>query len=119
VEYVYPYLDGASRTGRMRLSLDNQSGELRPNMYAEVSFKVDIGRLLSVPEEAIIVAGDSRVVFIDLGDGRLKPVHISTGRNAQGYVEVLAGLSLGDVVVTSGNFLIAAETRLKTGIEQW
>lgn len=119
VEYVYPYLDGASRTGRMRLSLDNQSGELRPNMYAEVSFKVDIGRLLSVPEEAIIVAGDSRVVFIDLGDGRLKPVHISTGRNAQGYVEVLAGLSPGDVVVTSGNFLIAAETRLKTGIEQW
>jgi membrane fusion protein, copper/silver efflux system len=119
VEYVYPYLDGDSRTGRIRLSLDNRDGELKPEMYAEVSLKADLGHLLSVPEEAIIVAGDSRVVFVDLGKGRLKPVRIATGRRAQGYVEVLAGLSLGDSVVTSGNFLIAAETRLKTGIEQW
>ena len=65
------------------------------------------------------MAGDSRVVFIDLGQGRLKPVRIKTGRTADGFVEVLDGLSAGDIVVTSGNFLIAAETRLKTGIEQW
>ncbi len=119
VEYVYPYLEGDSRTGRIRLSLDNQGGELKPGMYAEVSLKADLGHRLSVPEEAIIVAGDSRVVFVDLGGGRLKPVRITTGRRAQGYVEVLDGLSLGDSVVTSGNFLIAAETRLKTGLDQW
>lgn len=119
VEHVYPYLDGASRTGRMRLSLDNQRGELKPGMYAEVSVWVELGHKLSVPEEAIIVAGDSRVVFVDLGDGRLKPVRVETGRSAQGYVEILNGLALGDSVITSGNFLIAAETRLKTGIEQW
>jgi Cu(I)/Ag(I) efflux system membrane fusion protein len=119
VEYVYPYLHEQTRTGRIRLSLANQNGELKPGMYAEVSLKVDIGHKLSVPEEAIIVAGDSRVVFVDLGGGRLKPVWIKAGRNAQGFVEVLDGLSLGDVVVTSGNFLIAAETRLKTGIDQW
>ncbi len=119
VEYVYPYLDGDSRTGRIRLSLDNQGGELKPGMYAEVSLKADLGHRLSVPEEAIIVAGDSRVVFVDLGGGRLKPVRITTGRRAQGYVEVLDGLSPGDRVVTSGNFLIAAETRLKTGLDQW
>ncbi|HEC03013.1 MAG TPA: efflux RND transporter periplasmic adaptor subunit [Phycisphaerales bacterium] len=119
VEYVYPYLHKQTRTGRIRLSLANQNGELKPGMYAEVSLKVEIGHKLSVPEEAIIVAGDSRVVFVDLGGGRLKPVRIKAGRNAQGFVEVLDGLSLGDSVVTSGNFLIAAETRLKTGIEQW
>lgn len=119
VEYVYPYLDGDSRTARIRLSLDNPEGELKPGMYAEVSLDADLGHLLSVPEEAVIVAGESRVVFVDLGSGRLKPVRIRTGRNAEGFVEVLDGLQPGDTVVTSGNFLIAAETRLKTGIDQW
>jgi Cu(I)/Ag(I) efflux system membrane fusion protein len=119
VEYVYPYLKGDSRTGRIRMSLDNPTGELKPDMYTEVSLEVDLGHRLSVPEEAIIVAGKSRVVFVDLGGGRLKPVWIKTGRRAQGFIEVLEGLSPGDTVVTSGNFLIAAETRLKTGIDQW
>ena len=119
VDYVYPTLSGDSRTGHIRLSLDNPEGVLKPEMYAEVSLKADLGHHLTVPEQAIIVAGDSRVVFVDLGDGRLNPVRIKTGRRAQGYVEVLDGLSPGDTVVTSGNFLIAAETRLKTGIEQW
>lgn len=119
VEYVYPYLQSDSRTGRIRLSLENHDGALKPDMYAEVLLEARLGQRLSVPEEAIIVAGDSRVVFMDLGQGRLKPVRIKTGRTADGFVEVLDGLSAGDIVVTSGNFLIAAETRLKTGIEQW
>jgi membrane fusion protein, copper/silver efflux system len=119
VEYIYPYLQSDSRTGRIRFSIDNPDGVLKPDMYAEVSLKADLGRQLSIPEEAIIVAGDNRVVFVDLGEGRLKPVLIKTGRNAQGYVEVFDGLSAGDIVVTSGNFLIAAETRMKTGLEQW
>lgn len=119
VEYVYPYLEGVTRTGRVRLSLENPDGALKPDMYAEVSLQADLGDRLSVPEEAIIVAGESRVVFVDLGGGRLNPVHIKAGRYAQGFVEVLDGLSPGDIVVTSGNFLIAAETRLKTGIGQW
>jgi membrane fusion protein, copper/silver efflux system len=119
VEYVYPYLEGATRTGRVRLTLDNTQGILKPEMYAEVSLRANLGERLSVPEEAVIIAGESRVVFIDLGEGRLKPTRIKTGRRAQGFIEVLDGLSAGDAVVTSGNFLLAAETRLKTGIEQW
>jgi Cu(I)/Ag(I) efflux system membrane fusion protein len=119
IEYVYPYLQRESRTGRIRLSLDNPDGALKPDMYAEVSLEADLGNRLSVPEEAIIVAGDSRVVFVDLGGGRLKPVKIKVGRSAQGFVEVLEGLAAGDIVVTSGNFLIAAETRLKSGMDQW
>lgn len=119
VDYIYPYLEGDSRTGRIRMSFYNPDGVLKPDMYAEVSLKAELGQKLSIPEEAIIVAGDSRVVFVDLGEGRLKPVRINTGRTAQGFVEVIDGLSSGDIVVTSGNFLIAAETRLKTGIAQW
>ena len=119
VDYIYPYLDKASRTGRIRLTLDNADGALKPDMYAEVMLTADIGHRLAVPEDAVLFAGDSRVVFVDLGGGRLKPVRIKTGQHAGGMIEVTEGLSLGDVIVTSGNFLIAAETKLKAGIDQW
>jgi Cu(I)/Ag(I) efflux system membrane fusion protein len=119
VEYVYPYLHGETRTGRIRLSLENPDGALKPDMYAEVTLQADIGRRLSVPETAVIIAGESRIVFRDLGAGRLEPVRIRTGRRAESFVEVLEGLAPGDTVVTSGNFLVAAEARLKTAVEQW
>jgi len=119
VDYVYPYLDKASRTGRIRLNLDNADGALKPDMYAEVILKADIGHRLAVPEDAVLFAGESRVVFVDLGGGQLKPVRIKTGQHAGSMIEVTDGLSLGDVIVTSGNFLIAAETKLKAGIDQW
>jgi Cu(I)/Ag(I) efflux system membrane fusion protein len=119
VDYVYPYLEGESRTGRVRLTLENPEGLLKPDMYAEVSLEADLGERLAVPEEAVIIAGESRVVFVDLGGGRLKPVRVRTGRRAQGFIEITDGLKAHDRVVTSGNFLVAAETRLKTGIEQW
>jgi Cu(I)/Ag(I) efflux system membrane fusion protein len=119
VDYVYPYLTKASRTGRIRLTLDNADGALKPDMYAEVTLKASIGHRLAVPEDAVLFAGDSRVVFVDLGGGRLKPVRIKTGQHAENMIEVTEGLSLGDVIVTSGNFLIAAETKLKAGIDQW
>ncbi len=119
VDYVYPYLDKASRTGRIRLTLDNADAALKPDMYAEVILKADIGHRLAVPEDAVLFAGNSRVVFVDLGGGQLKPVRIKTGQHAGGMIEVTEGLSLGDIIVTSGNFLIAAETKLKAGIDQW
>ncbi|MCW8195707.1 efflux RND transporter periplasmic adaptor subunit [Proteobacteria bacterium 005FR1] len=119
VEFIYPSLSEDSRTGRVRLTLNNESGALKPAMYAEVALELVLDNRLSVPEEAVLVAGATRVVFVDLGGGRLQARRIKTGRRAQGYVEVLEGLEPGDTVVTSGNFLIAAETRLKTGIEQW
>ena len=119
VEFIYPYLDAKSRTGRIRLSLENPEGELKPDMYAEVNLLADIGHRLSVPEEAVIFSGDTRIVFVDLGQGRLKPTRVKTGRTANGFIEILDGLTLGESVITSGNFLIAAETRLKTGVDQW
>tara|TARA_R110002049_G_C9178700_1_gene563494 strand:- start:10465 stop:12453 length:1989 start_codon:yes stop_codon:yes gene_type:complete len=119
VDYIYPYLESDSRTGRIRLNLENGNGVLKPDMYAEVKLIADIGHRLVVPEEAVMIAGESRVVFVDLGEGKLKPVKIKTGRHVQGFIEVLDGLQFGDTVVTSGNFLIAAETKLKAGIDQW
>jgi Cu(I)/Ag(I) efflux system membrane fusion protein len=119
VDYVYPYLEDDSRTARLRLTLNNPQGALKPDMYAEVRLQADLGERLAVSEDAVLVAGERRVVFVDLGEGRLQPVRVTTGQRAQGYIEILDGLSAGDRIVTSGVFLIASETKLKAGMEQW
>lgn len=119
VDYVYPYLSANNRTGKVRLSLPNPDGLLKPGMYAEVKLRADLGTHLTVPEEAVIIAGETRIVFEDLGNGRLAPRRVETGQRADGRIEILSGLEAGDIVVTSGNFLIASESRLKGGIERW
>lgn len=119
VDYIYPWLDGASRTGRVRLTVANPEGHLKPEMYAEVKLQADLGRRVVVPEEAVIIAGELRVVFEDLGEGRLAPRKVQTGQRAGGFIEIIKGIEAGDKIVTSGNFLIASESRLKAGIEQW
>ncbi len=77
------------------------------------------GERLMVPEEAVLYAGPRRLVFVDLGDGRLSPQEIEIGVKSGDYYEVLSGLEAGDIVVTSGNFLVAAESRLKSATKQW
>lgn len=119
VDYLYPYLEGQSRTGRIRIVLDNPDGVLKPEMYAETRLEAQLGERLTVPEEAVIIAGATQVVFEDIGDGRLAPRIVETGQRAGGRIEILSGLKPGDKVVTSGNFLIASESRLKAGIKQW
>lgn len=119
IDYIYPYLDPETRTTRVRLSLENSAGLLKPDMYAEIILEADFGERLVVPREAVIFAGETRVVFEDLGDGRLAPRRIQTGLRNADVIEVLAGLELGARVVTSGNFLIASESRLSSGINQW
>lgn len=119
VDYIYPYLDPTTRTGRVRMSFDNSDGALKPDMYAEVSLRVPLGTRLTVPDSAVIVAGENRVVFEDLGNGRLAPRLIKEGHRTGGYVEVLAGLEPGARVVSSGTFLIASESKLRSGLAQW
>ncbi|MFQ5526920.1 MAG: efflux RND transporter periplasmic adaptor subunit [Thermoanaerobaculia bacterium] len=119
VSFVYPYLGDQTRTGRVRVELANPSLELRPDMYADVELEIDRGERLVVPVEAVLHAGPRRLVFLDLGEGRLKPQEVEIGIKSGDDYEVLAGLEEGDVVVASGNFLIAAESRLKSAVEQW
>jgi len=119
ISYIYPFTEEDTHTTRVRVELANPDGFLRPGMYAQIRLKVDMGKRILVPENAVLYAGQSRVVFLDLGDGRLQPRKIKTGLRNRRWIEVLEGLKEGDTVVTSGNFLIAAESKLKTGIAQW
>ncbi|HLE82889.1 MAG TPA: efflux RND transporter periplasmic adaptor subunit [Thermoanaerobaculia bacterium] len=119
IAFVYPWLDGATRTGRVRIELGNPGLALKPEMYAEVVLEPTLGERLAVPEEAILYAGDRHYVFLDLGQGRLRPQAVTLGQWAGEWVEVLDGLEPGETVVTSGNFLIAAEARLKLALDHW
>lgn len=119
VSYIYPYLDATTRTGRMRVDVPNPNGTLMPDMYVNVELQIPFGEQLIVPEEAVIMAGKTNLVFLDRGNGRLQPQRLTLGRKvADGFV-VLDGLQAGDTVVTSGNFLIASESKLKAGVDQW
>jgi len=119
VSYVAPFMDGDTRSVRIRVELDNSAGVLRPDMYADVQLAVPLGERLVVPEDAVMYSGANRVVFLDLGDGRLQPRRVQIGLRNSGWIEILDGLKNGDAIVTSGNFLISSETKLKGGLEQW
>lgn len=119
VSYVYPYLELGARTGRVRIELANKELELRPGMYASVELASDMGSRVQVPASAIVYTGPRRLVFVDLGAGRFRPKEVRVGTEANGMYEVLEGLKAGDMVATSGVFLIAAEARISTAAKYW
>lgn len=119
VSFIHPTIDPRTRTARIRIELANDDFALKPDMFAEVDIKVDHGTALAVPEAAIVYSGPRRIVFVDIGQDRLRPTVIEVGVKSDGYVEVLKGLEAGDKVVVSGNFLVAAESRLKSATGIW
>ncbi|HSN81998.1 MAG TPA: efflux RND transporter periplasmic adaptor subunit [Polyangiales bacterium] len=119
IDYIYPTIAGLTRTGRIRIALKNPDLVLKPDMYASVEIEVDLGERLAVEDSAVIYTGPRRLVFVDLGEGRLRPQEIEIGAHADGFVEVTEGLEPGDMVVTSGNFLIAAESRIRSATKYW
>lgn len=119
VDYIYPTFRDQTRTAQVRVVLENADLRLKPDMYADVVVDVDLGERLAVPESAVIYTGPRKLVFVDLGEGRLRPTEVKLGAHVEGYYEVLEGLHEGDRVVTSGNFLISAESRLRSAVEYW
>jgi Cu(I)/Ag(I) efflux system membrane fusion protein len=119
VAFIYPYLDPAARTGRVRIALPNKGLELKPDMYATVTFKLPLGPRLVVPISAVVYTGPRRLVFVDLGKGALRPQEVTIGARSGDIVEIAKGLEEGDVVVSSGNFLVAAESRVRSAGSFW
>ncbi|MGH7820023.1 MAG: efflux RND transporter periplasmic adaptor subunit, partial [Candidatus Binatia bacterium] len=119
IDYIYPYLQDTTRTARARIELANPDLVLRPEMYAAVTILVDAGERLLVPKDAVLYTGPRRLVFVDVGEGRLRPQEIEVGRSDDDHYEVVDGLKVGDRVVTSGNFLVAAESRIRSAERFW
>jgi Cu(I)/Ag(I) efflux system membrane fusion protein len=119
VSFVSPSVEGDSRTGTVRIEVPNPRHDLKPGMFVNVELRVPLGPRLALPESAVLPTGERRLVFVDLGDGRFAPREVRLGARAGGYYEVLQGLVPGDAVVTSGNFLVAAESKLRSATGKW
>ena len=113
VTFIYPTVSLESRTGRVRLELDNPRGLLRPGMYAQVTLAATAGEArVVIPRSALLETGERSLVFVEGADGTLQPRSVTPGRVAGREVEILAGLAAGERVVTAAAFLVDAESNL-------
>ncbi len=113
VEYVYPTVDPQTRTGQVRLVLENPNGQLRPGAYTDVDFEVGTEKRLAVPSEAILKSGGARYVIASLGKGRFEPRAVKTGLSSGRWTEVTGEITDGEDIVVSGQFLLDSESALR------
>lgn len=120
IVFIHPHLDPETRTALVRIELDNPDLALRQGMYATATVDASVGddSQVIVPREAIIDTGSRQLVFVSLGEGRFEPRTIKSGISGAGVVQVLEGLRAGETVVTSGQFLLDSESRLKEAIQK-
>ncbi len=111
--FIYPSLQSETRTARARFELDNPGGRLKPDMYVTVALDIPLGERLIVPKDAVLETGARRMIFVRRGEGRLAWREVKTGVRAGDQVEILEGLSAGEEVITSANFLIDSESQVK------
>jgi len=118
VALIYPHLNAATRTARIRIEVPNPDEMLRPEMYVDAEIETGTpGPVTAVPESAVLDSGTRQAVLVDKGEGRFEPREVKLGRRGGGYVEITEGVSEGDAVVTSANFLIDAESNLKAALK--
>lgn len=114
VSYIYPYAQSKTRTTKVRLVFDNNDMLLRPDMFAEVNIKADtLEDVVVIPSEAVIRSGDRTQVFLVRSPGKFEPRIVRLGIESNGRVAVLDGVDAGDEVVTSAQFLVDSESKLR------
>ena len=112
ITFIYPFLDPKTRTVKVRLTFPNPGLTLKPEMFANVEIRVEAGKKLAVPASAVLPTGLRQLVFVDKGQGLFVPREVKLGPKLDDYYVVLEGLSAGEKVVTSANFLLDSESRL-------
>ena len=112
VDFIYPTLSEETRTARVRIVLSNPREALKPGMFVRVSLAGRARPALAIPRSALIPTGDRQIAFVEQSPGVYAPREVKTGIHARDSVEVLSGLSEGETVVTSANFLIDSESRI-------
>ena len=113
IDFIYPTLSEETRTTKVRFTIPNSDGALKPNMYTDVQVKIDLGTKLAIPAEAVIDTGERHVVYVDKGGGNFEPREVALGLKGNGMVEVIRGLNAGERVASAANFLIDSEAKLK------
>ncbi|MGH7213692.1 MAG: efflux RND transporter periplasmic adaptor subunit [Tepidisphaeraceae bacterium] len=120
VIFIAPHLDPATRTATVRIALPNPELTLRPGMYATAQIVAELaGDALLAPREAVIDTGTRQIAFVSTGEGRFEPRKVKAGVSSiDGMIQILEGLAPGEQVVTSGQFLLDAESRMREAIQK-
>lgn len=118
VDYIYPQSDAQTRTAKVRLILDNPDGDIKTDSYVDINFFANPKMRLTVPSEAVLYSKHGAYVYEDLGDGYFRPVMVETGITSHDMTEIKSGLTHGQKIVTSGQFMLDAESNLKGGMAQ-
>jgi hypothetical protein len=118
VVYIYPYVDTQTREVQVRLEFDNAGGLLKPGMFTTVELHSTLRqRAVLAPREAVISTGARDVAFVSMGEGKFEPREVRLGvETGAGEVEILDGLEPGEQVVTSGQFLLDSESRVREAL---
>jgi Cu(I)/Ag(I) efflux system membrane fusion protein len=119
VDYVYPTIDPLTRTIKVRLKFDNAGEVLKPNMYTKVWINAEARKdVLTIPQDALIRTAGSDRVIVSLGEGRFEPREVEVGLSSGREKEVLSGISEGDEIVVSGQFLIDSEASMSASLRR-
>jgi len=113
VEYIWPQIDKATRTARIRVAFKNRSLKLKPGMYGRITLQIKIGERIVIPAGGVLRTGIHNVAFIDRGGGYLAPAYVELGPRVGNDLVVLKGLAPGQRIVASANFLIDSESQLQ------
>jgi Cu(I)/Ag(I) efflux system membrane fusion protein/cobalt-zinc-cadmium efflux system membrane fusion protein len=113
VDFIWPALDPNTRTARVRSSFSNRERLLKLGMYVALTITSRLGRGLVIPDTGVFRTGTHNVVFIDRGDGYLTPTEVELGPHLDHSFQVLKGLTAGERIVSSANFLIDSESQLQ------
>ncbi len=118
VIYIYPYLDQKTREVQVRLEFDNSAGLLKPGMFANVELHNTLAAEKTlVPRSAVIDTGERQVAFVSLGEGKFEPRDVQVGiETGDGMVQIISGLKPGEMVVTSGQFLLDSESKIREAL---
>jgi membrane fusion protein, copper/silver efflux system len=117
VGFIYPAVNTGSRTLQARLDFRNPGLKLRPGMYGDVTLELGAADAVVVPREALVDTGDVEYVFVAKGAGRFAPRKVRAGWSGDGKVAIVEGLAPGERVVTTANFLLDSESRLRAAID--
>ncbi|MDU7522313.1 MAG: efflux RND transporter periplasmic adaptor subunit [Roseomonas mucosa] len=121
VTFVYPTVNATTRTAKVRVEIPNPGQLLKPDMYATVEIAAPLGTapVVAVPDSAVLDSGTRQAVLVERAPGRYEPRTVSTGRRADGLVEIRQGVRAGERVVVGANFLIDAESNLRAALQSF
>lgn len=115
ISFISPVVTASGRTVQVRVELKNADGQLKPKMYGESVFNVQMGNGVLIPEEAIVFTGRRNVVWVQRDSSTYEPRNVRIGIKFGNKYQVLSGLAEGDIIAAQGNYLIDSESRLKSG----